>query len=85
MTSQPYWSVDIPGLGEQQADELTRYAEEQLDLRGSSINPDLFLTMHVDRDTVQAMALAMSSSSHEPIVGAVLESMTEWLGSAHGL
>jgi hypothetical protein len=87
-----YWSIDLPGLGPEQAQELIELAEQagMLSWGGSIVDPGQFLTFHLDRDSVDglyralAFAQANRKSSAEadfPEISAILEEMKEWLDS----
>lgn len=86
-TSWPYWSVDLPGLSREQAEGLLEFAERRMSLSGSTIDPSCFLTLHLDRDSVQSLSDALGSgrssgiggSTKEVVVG-ILEVLNDWLG-----
>ncbi|MEU5786867.1 hypothetical protein ABZ754_03940 [Micromonospora purpureochromogenes] len=77
-----YWSVDIPGLRERDVEELTRLIDElERDLVVVPVDPSYFLTMHLDRSSVQAL-LDASATSTDIVLGGLRESMLEWLQDA---
>jgi hypothetical protein len=54
----PYWSLDIPGLTEAQANQLLdRIREKHLGSFGfgTAIDPAAWLTLHLDRASVQML------------------------------
>jgi hypothetical protein len=60
-SSWPYWSIDLPGLSRSSAEELLQVAQqEDLSVSGLLVDPALFLTLHIDRETVDAVCNALS-------------------------
>ncbi|WP_203338305.1 hypothetical protein [Nocardioides limicola] len=87
MTEQDaYWSIDIPGLSEKQAGMLLEYASAQFGLRGSAVDPSIWLTRHLDVGTVEAVVRRLSSeeldSEEESTVQGVRDDYSEWLDAA---
>jgi hypothetical protein len=88
-SSWPYWSIDLPGLSRSSAEELLQVAEqESLSASCSLVDPALFLTLHIDRETVDAVCTALSrvdwpdAAAGQPasaIVNGFRELLQEWL------
>jgi hypothetical protein len=60
--SEWYWSVDIPGLTEPRAAQLlaiVRAAGIEA-VNGSAVDPSRWLTLHLDRSSVEALARALA-------------------------
>jgi hypothetical protein len=91
-SSWPYWSIDLPGLSRSSAEELLQVAEQGgLSVSGSLVDPALFLTLHIDRETVDAVCAALSrvdwsdavaGQPAAPIVNGFRELLQEWLNDA---
>jgi hypothetical protein len=84
----PYWSVDLPGLSQAQAVEMISAAERAgLPSGGAAIDPREFLTMHLDRRTVEDLHHALTSdlvtlpsaSEELSIILGFAEILKEWL------
>jgi hypothetical protein len=88
-SSWPYWSVDLPGLSRSSAEQLLQVAQQEgLSVSGSLVDPALFLTLHIDRETVDAVCAALSridwpdAVAGQPvsaIVNGFRELLQEWL------
>ncbi len=85
----PYWSLDIPGLGEAEAREVLALAIKQgLTPFGDVVDPRMFLTLHLDRDSVAALAAAVArarltaSGEESVILAGLAEVFEEWLPGA---
>jgi hypothetical protein len=79
----PYWSVDIPGLTEGEAKQLVEWADaKQFGWFGSAsaVNPTMFLTLHLDRDSARMLydGLMRNPETATPEHG-LAESIGEWL------
>ena len=91
-SSWPYWSVDLPGLSRSSAEQLLQVAQhEGLSVSGSLVDPALFLTLHVDRETVDAVCAALSrvdwpdavaGQQVSAIVNGFRELLQEWRNDA---
>jgi hypothetical protein len=78
-----YWSIDIPGLTESQADELLALARANDFGDGVAVGPREWLTMHLDRGSVQTLLDALLRHAEAGAdVGGLAEEMQEWLGTA---
>jgi hypothetical protein len=56
----PYWSVDIPGMDEEQGLKILEAAERLGLKQGNSLlNPALFLSLHIEKTTVEALIRAL--------------------------
>jgi transaldolase len=85
MTTQPasYWALDFPGLTEDQANELVQRASK-LGVQGVTLNPSLFLTISMDRDTAEALSSALADKTGDPVAQGLLEAVQSWLASTQG-
>ena len=79
-----YWSIDFPGIDGEQAQAIVDSAERSgLGVGAIVADPEVFMTVHLDRDTVVALedALTKVGALGEPadrIVAGVLEALVEW-------
>ncbi|WP_077490965.1 hypothetical protein [Sinomonas mesophila] len=80
-----YWSIDFPDIDRKTAEAIVDSVEE-LGLATDAIitPPDVFMTFHLDVDTVSALYEAVSSqvqSSSEvrPILTGLSDALAEWL------
>ena len=78
----PYWSVDVVSLSESGARKLLEIADSDLGVEGTLVDPKRFLTMHMDRSTVEILVKALEKLDGEESQS-MLEDMTEWLLSAN--
>jgi hypothetical protein len=87
----PYWSVDLPGIGRAQAEELLAMAVKAgMSFGGWTVDPSLFFTVHLDRSTAEGLYRALcaaepggdSARTDEQDSAAVRESLKEWLDQA---
>lgn len=67
---QRYWSVDAPGLDAAGAAALATHAVQLPGVSGASgVDPDVWLTQHLDRDTVamllRVLTVAMATGGLE--------------------
>lgn len=79
----PYWSLDIPGLTEDQAEQLlATVKEEQFGWFGSGTasDPSIWLTLHLDRATAQMLYDALMSNPETE--RGLAEPIGEWLQQA---
>lgn len=61
---QRYWSVDAPGLDAAGAADLVEHARALSTVVGATaVDPDLWLTQHLDQDTVLTLVRALSLAS----------------------
>ncbi|WP_159041267.1 hypothetical protein [Streptomyces sp. WM4235] len=82
-----YWSVVFPGMTEGQAKWLLPRAEEGLPgLLGSIVDPNYFISLHVDRHSAETMKEALlllessdSSTESKGIARGLLEAVDDWL------
>jgi hypothetical protein len=79
-----YWSVDIPGMTESQAHELLAWlAKSMPSLIGIPADPAKFLTVHMDRDSVNAIRHALTRDQDvNPITDGLIDMIDEWLDQA---
>ncbi len=73
-----YWSVDVPGLTQERAESLVAYCPE---LPGTVIDPGLWFTVHMDRDTAEVLRTALLSLGPDSIGVGLRESVDDWLDS----
>lgn len=72
---QRYWSVDAPGLDAAGAAELVGHAGALAGVRGATaVDPDIWLTQHLDRETVTALVATLSVA----LESGVLDADTAW-------
>lgn len=74
-----YWSLDLPGLTHDGAAALLRFAEQNGESFGSLVDPGEFLTVHLDRDTVETICAALKISECDPGADSLLEIFQAWL------
>ena len=75
-----YWGIDMPGLTREQAVELVSIIKSTgLDLEPILVNPAIFLTLHMDRDTVQALRSGLLGTQSDLIGDGLRESVEDWL------
>jgi hypothetical protein len=87
---EEYWSIDIPGLTEDQARDFHDRLASEFDLGVLVSNPTVFMTRGFDRATVELLAqclragLEAGGMSHEDWAGAksMLEDCESWLEQA---
>lgn len=85
-----YWSIDIPGLTEDQAMDLQKRLSPGFEFGVIVTSPRHFMTRGFDRPTVELVAhclragLAAGGMSHEDEAGALsmLEDCEDWLSGA---
>lgn len=85
MAYEKYWSVDLPGLTESGAAELVNRADEfGVPDGGDVVDPHTFLSLHLDRQTVEAMVESLRSGvAREPEVATSLTGvLEEWLDTS---
>ncbi|MFD6890622.1 hypothetical protein [Streptomyces sp. NPDC059957] len=76
----PYWGIDMPGLRERQAfDVADLIRQSDADIVPTLVNPKLWLTLHLDRETVEAMRDALMSTEQTIVTASLTESLDEWL------
>ncbi len=74
----PYWSIDVPGLDENDAKELVQLAGKRSGVGGFVVDPHHLLTWHMDRATVEILADVLRRCGDES-TQTMLEEMTKWL------
>jgi hypothetical protein len=86
--SWPYWSVDLSGLTEINAQRLLAWAEsEGVTLKGNVVDPARSLSVHIDDATVEALKTALElalpskamPSEQIEIVRGVIDLLSDWL------
>jgi hypothetical protein len=84
--SDSYWSVDIPGLTEGQAKAIADNSEGLGYFgTGHAVDPHRWLTMHMDRWTVEFLERAVNDLLKRDVLaegGGLLETYRGWLQQA---
>lgn len=79
MADDAYWSVDLPGLKESGAALLIeRAAEFGVSDGGTAVDPQRWLTLHMDRETVEEIAEGLRAIGGSAGYG-LLGTLEEWL------
>lgn len=90
---QRYWSVDAPGLSAAGAAELASAARRMSGVVGAvEVDPDAWLTQHLDRETVEtlvsALSIALAVGGFDPSVTWGIQQLVEdlqgWLDETGG-
>ncbi|WP_433529540.1 hypothetical protein ACQPYA_25145 [Micromonospora sp. CA-263727] len=76
-----YWSVDIPGLTQEQAEAL---ASRFPGLPGTAVDPRQWFTVHIDRETVEVLKRALESVEVDSVGTGLREIAEDWLDSTRG-
>jgi hypothetical protein len=84
-----YWAVDIPGLTERQAKELVQLCEDAgigEEVGCMPVDPRDFLTVALDRKSVEALVQALDGGQGRSGEADLLEVMAGWLDwhASHG-
>ncbi len=84
MPTDPYWSVDLPGLSEDGARAVVEFARQRPEVFGpSACDPRQFLILGLDHTTVRSVADAVRHSPRrDEIAESLLEVLDEWLDYA---
>lgn len=78
-----YWAIDIPGLNHEQAMWLVSAINDRPHkLHASAVNPQVFLTLHLDRDTMLTLRAALSVAKPDKVVDGMRETLDDWLEAA---
>ncbi|MCU1526948.1 MAG: hypothetical protein JWP75_711 [Frondihabitans sp.] len=63
----PYWSIDIPGLTEREARSVVEHLPTLgIEGEGIMVDPRFFVTVHLDRDSAQAILEALRMAQGDP-------------------
>lgn len=90
---QRYWSVDAPGLDAAGAAELVQHAGQLGGVLGATgVDPDVWLTQHLDRETVatllRALSVALEAGALDPDAAwetrQLAEDLQGWLDETRG-
>lgn len=82
MVNDAYWSVDLPGLSESGAARLIEHAAEVgVAEGGAAVDPRSWLTLHMDRETVETLAEGLRAAGGSTGYG-LLANCEEWLEAA---
>lgn len=83
------WSLDLPGLTQARAEELVSFARDSgLCKFAAAVDPSLFLTMHLDRASVEALLHVIATrpgtpdKSEQMTLRGLAEDLEEWLDFA---
>jgi hypothetical protein len=78
MNPDGYWSIDFLGVDDEKAAMIVEKVTE-LGLATSAIvaDPDSFLTLHLDDDTVKALDSALASSRPSEATSRIVDSIRE--------
>jgi hypothetical protein len=77
-----YWSIDVPGMTEEQARRLASIIRTSgLDLEPLLVNPANFLTFHIDRESAETLRSGLLGIRSNSIGDGLRESIEEWLAS----
>lgn len=85
-TEDAIWSIDFPGINEDAAEAIADSAK-RLGLATDVIitDPDIFMTLHMDIDTVAALheflSQGQSTGGERTILTGLTEVLTEWLAA----
>jgi hypothetical protein len=75
-----YWSIDIPGMTANQAQQVISAIKGRgLALEPLLVDPANFLTLHLDRESVETMAAGLAEVRSNPISDGLRESLEDWL------
>jgi|SRR3954468_8840202 hypothetical protein len=75
-----YWSLDMPGMTAGQALQVISVIKGKgLGLEPLLVDPANFLTLHLDRESVQAMVHGLAGVRPDPVSDGLRESLEEWL------
>lgn len=75
-----YWSLDLPGMTSDQASQVVAVIESGgVDLNAVPVDPAVFLTLHMDRDTVEALVAGLAEARPSRVVENMKEAFVEWL------
>lgn len=75
-----YWSVDVPGLDATSADRLAEHAAAH-GYSATTVDPEHFLTLHMDRETVEMLRDALSGLPTDDPSQPILEIFVSWLAA----
>ena len=64
-SQEEYWSIDVPGPSESQAEELVAHAQTHQGLHGTTLNPAYWYTRSLDKNTVGGFVRAIESVDAE--------------------
>ncbi|MFE3514448.1 hypothetical protein [Streptomyces sp. NPDC059166] len=77
---RPYWSIDMPGLDEHRAAELAGLVRRSdAGIMATPVDPRFWLTLHLDRETVEVIREALAAAPATAVTAALVESFDEWL------
>ena len=91
-----YWGLDFPGMTRAEADALLNREKVRVGgINGLLVNPSIFLTQHMDKETVEALlselkrgiseVLPENNSARHPGIRAMIEEFENWLQFASGM
>jgi hypothetical protein len=75
-----YWGVDAPGMTADQASWVVSTIKGGgLRLEPIRVDPAVFLTLHLDRESVKALVNGLASVPANPVSDGLRESLEDWL------
>jgi hypothetical protein len=75
-----YWSLDIPGMRADQALQVVSTIKASgLALEALLVNPANFLTLHLDRESVETIVAGLAEVRSNPVSDGLRESLEDWL------
>lgn len=78
--AKTYWSVDIPGLTEDEASSLASYVNGKYHRHCIALDPQLWLTLHMDRETAETLKQALAAFELSGgDVGGLKEDVEGWI------
>ena len=81
-----YWSLDVPGLTQLEAEDLRSFIRDSgISDFATTVDPSTFLTLHLDRDTVNSLLRAVEHershvAAESPDQAAPLDGLADALG-----
>lgn len=81
VSEQPfYWGVDAPDMTADQASWVVSTIKGAgLGLEPMRVDPGVFLTLHLDRESVEAIVNGLASVPANPVSDGLRESLEDWL------
>ena len=76
--TDPYWSLDLVGLTEEVAERIDAASYPGV-LTGIVVDPRMFLTLHMDADTIRPSADFLRGHDRDDVVECILQELDSWL------
>jgi hypothetical protein len=78
-----YWSLDVPGLTEAQAQMLLKHVRDlEIGIGPSTVDPRQFFLMHLDRTSIEQLCELLNGKEENPILFGLKGIMQDWLAWA---